>query len=276
MNGRIERLKNWATHAFLIAIVIGLTIPFVWMLSGAFKDSLEVVKMPPQWLPSRFSLDNFLEIRKYFPIDRFLFNSIWVSLLTTFLQLLVCSMAAFVFAKIHFKGRDVLFLLYLVTMMIPIQVTMTPLFIIFQKMQLLDTYTGLILPGIFSAYGTFLLRQHMMTIPNALIEAAFMDGAKYLTVFTRIILPLSKPALATLSIFSFMSAWNNFLWPLILINSKELMTLPLGLSKLQGRWATEWNILMAGNVVSFIPIFIVFLFAQKYFIRGITMSGIKG
>jgi len=184
-------------------------------------------------------------------------------------------MAAFVFAKIPFKGRNALFFLFLVTMMIPMQVTLTPLFIVFQKLGLINTYAGLILPGIFSAYGTFLLRQHIMTIPDSLLEAAYIDGASYYRVFTSIILPLSKPALATLAIFAFMSSWNNFLWPLIVISDTNLMTLPVGLSKLQGRWSTEWNILMAGNVISFIPIFAVYMFAQKYFIRGMTMSGIK-
>lgn len=275
MIGNVARLKNLATHAVLILAVICLIVPFLWMLSGAFKDTLEAVEIPPHFLPSKYNFDNFKEIEKYFPIYRFLLNSIFVSVTTTILQVLVCAMSAFVFAKIRFKGNNALFLIYLITMMIPFQVTMTPLFVIFQKLHLLDTYLGLILPGIFSAYGTFLLRQHMMTIPNALLEAAFMDGATYFAVFKRIILPLSKPALATLSIFSFMGVWNNFLWPLIIINSKDLMTLPLGLSMLKGRFSTVWNLLMAGNVVSFIPIFIVFLFAQKYFIKGITMSGLK-
>lgn len=276
MTARTERIRHVATHLLLWIAVIILTIPFIWMLSGAFKNELEVVKLPPQLLPSNFNFSNFMEITKYFPIDRFLLNSVIVSIVTTILQLLVCAMSAFVFAKIRFKGSDFIFLLYLITMMIPFQVTMTPLYVIFQKLDLIDTYLGLILPGIFSAYGTFLLRQHMMTIPNAIIEAAFIDGAGYGRVFLNIILPLSKPALATLAIFAFMASWNNFLWPLIIINTNELMTLPLGLSMLTGRWSTVWNVLMAGNVVSFIPIFIVYLFAQKYFIRGITMSGVKG
>jgi multiple sugar transport system permease protein len=275
MIGKSTRLKNIATHAVLILAVICLIVPFLWMLSGAFKDSLEAVEIPPHFLPSKYNFDNFREIEKYFPMYKFLFNSVFVSVTTTILQVFVCAMSAFVFAKIRFKGNNTLFLIYLITMMIPFQVTMTPLFVIFQSLHLLDTYLGLILPGIFSAYGTFLLRQHMMTIPNALLEAAYIDGAKHFAVFRRIVLPLSKPALATLSIFSFMGVWNNFLWPLIIINSKELMTLPLGLSMLKGRFSTVWNLLMAGNVISFIPIFIVFLFAQKYFIRGITMSGVK-
>ena len=273
---KLEWIKKIFIYLFLTAAAVTLVFPFLWMLSGAFKDSLEVVKMPPQLIPSKFNFDNFTEIKKYFPIDRFLLNSVTVSVCTSILQLLVCSMAAFVFAKMKFKGREVIFLLYLITLMIPMQVTMTPLFTIFAKLGLKDTYLGLILPGIFSAFGTFLMRQNIMTIPDSMLEAAFIDGSSYFRVFTTIILPLSKTGLATLGIFAFMNSWNSFLWPLIIVNSKELMTLPLGLSKLTGRWATEWNILMAGNVVSFIPILIVYIFAQKYVIKGMTMSGIKG
>ncbi|OPH58585.1 sugar ABC transporter permease [Paenibacillus ferrarius] len=268
--------RNLLSHLILIVAAIVLMFPFVWMLSGSFKDNLEVVRMPPNLIPDTFKFSNYVEITKFFPIYRFLGNSVAVSIVTTAAQIVVCAMAAFVFAKIPFRGRETLFVLYLITMMIPMQVTMTPLFIVFQKLHLTNTYLGLILPGIFSAYGTFLLRQHIMTIPDPLIEAARMDGASYLRVFMSIILPLSKPALATLAIFAFMASWNNFLWPLIITSDKELMTLPIGLSKLQGRWATEWNILMAGNVISFIPIFIVFLFASRYFIKGMTMSGVKG
>jgi multiple sugar transport system permease protein len=276
MTDKYMPYRNLLSHLILIVAAVVLIFPFVWMLSGSFKDNLEVVRMPPNLIPDTFRFTNYIEITKYFPIYRFLGNSVAVSFVTTAAQIVVCAMAAFVFAKIPFRGRETLFVLYLITMMIPLQVTMTPLFIVFQKLHLTNTYLGLILPGIFSAYGTFLLRQHIMTIPDPLIEAARMDGASYVRVFVSIILPLSKPALATLAIFAFMASWNNFLWPLIITSDKELMTLPIGLSKLQGRWATEWNILMAGNVISFIPIFIVFLFASRYFIKGMTMSGVKG
>lgn len=267
-----EIAKDAVTHILLTLAAVCLVFPFVWMLSGAFKDALEVVKMPPQLIPSRFNFDNFTNIMRYFPIDRFLLNSILVSAITVILQLLFCSMAAFVFAKLKFKGREFLFLLYLITLMIPIQVTMTPLFIIFSRLQLNDTYLGLILPGVFSAFGTFLMRQHMMTISDSLMEAAFMDGASYFRVFFQVILPLSKPALATLGVLAFMNTWNNFLWPLIIVNSTELMTLPLGLNKLIGRWSTEWNILMAGNVVSFIPMLLVYILAQNYLIKGLSFK----
>lgn len=269
-------INRLLTYAVLTVAAIALVFPFIWMLSGAFKDTLEVVKMPPELIPSKFNFDNFIEIMKYFPIDKFLLNSIIVSVIGTVLQLLFCLMAAFVFAKINFKGKNILFFLFLLTLMIPEQVIMAPLFIMFASLKLTDTYTGLILPGLFSAFGTFLLRQHIMTIPDTMIEAAVIDGASYYKIFMKIIFPLCTTTLAALGIFAFMNTWNSFLWPLIIISDKNLMTLPLGLSKLTGRWSTEWNILMAGNVVSFLPIFIVYLFAQKYFIKGITLTGIKG
>lgn len=273
---RFGFINNLLTYVVLTIAAAVLVFPFIWMLSGAFKDTLEAVKMPPALLPSKLSFENFIEIEKYFPIDRFLLNSIIVSVVSTVFQLLFCLMAAFIFAKIEFKFKNTLFLLFLVTLMIPEQVIMAPLFIIFSKLGLTDSYLGLILPGLFSAFGTFLLRQHIMTIPDTLIEAAVIDGASYYRIFWKIIFPLSKTALAALSIFAFMNAWNSFLWPLIIISDKNLMTLPLGLSKLTGRWSTEWNILMAGNVISFLPMFIVYLFAQKHFIKGIALTGIKG
>ncbi|REE66645.1 carbohydrate ABC transporter membrane protein 2 (CUT1 family) [Paenibacillus taihuensis] len=276
MKGRtMAAIRKGLTHLILLAVSVMLVFPFVWMVSGAFKDSLEVVKMPPQLLPSHFRFENFVQIGEFFPLYRFLLNSVGIAVVTTALQLIVCAMAAYVFAKIAFRGRQGVFMLFLATMMIPAQVTLVPLFILFSHMHLLNTYAGLILPGIFSAYGTFLLRQNMMTIPNELLEAAFMDGATYYRVFWSVMLPLVKPVLAALSIFAFMSSWNSFLWPLISTNSKELMTLPLGLSMLQGKWSTDWNLLMAGNVISFVPIFTVYLFAQRYFIKGMTMTGIK-
>lgn len=269
-------VKNAVTCLLLSILAICLVFPFLWMLSGAFKNSLEVVKMPPQLLPTKFSFENFIEIRAYFPLELFLFNSLFVSISTTALQLVVCSMAAFILAKFKFRFRETTFILFLVTMMIPFQVRLTPIYLLFTRLGLDDSYFGLILPGIFSAFATFLLRQHMAVIPDAYLESAYMDGASYFKVFIKIILPLSKVALATLCIFSFMNVWNDFLWPLIITSSTELATLPLGLSKLSGRWTTEWNILMAGNIVSIVPIMAVYIFAQKHIVKGITLGGVKG
>ena len=264
------------SYFILTSAAVCLVFPFVWMFSGAFKDALEVVRMPPGLLPERFGLDNFLDIREYFPVERFMLNSIIVAFGSTILQLAFCSMAAFVFAKVAFKGRDALFILFLMTMMIPIQVRVTPIYVTFVNIGIDNTYTALILPGVFSAFGTFLLRQHILTIPDSFMESAFIDGASYFKVYYSIILPLSKPALAITTVFAFMYSWNDYLWPLIITSSTEMATMPLGLAKLSNKWSTEWNILMTGNVISFLPIMLVYLFAQSYFIRGLTAGGVKG
>lgn len=271
--------RKWLKRiAFYSTISLGaliMIIPFLWMLSTSIKDQGATMTLPPQFIPETITLTNYAQVAETFPIWKFLFNSFFVAVTSTLGQLLLCSMAAYAFSRLHFKGRETLFLIYLATLMVPMQVTMTPQFILMKYLGWLDTYQGLILPGLFNAFGTFLLRQFFLGIPKSLEEAAFIDGASHFRVFFQIILPLSKPALATLAIFSFMQSWNNFLWPLIIVSNQDLMTLPLGLSILQGRWATDWNLLMAGVVISVIPILAVYLFAQKYFIKGITLSGIK-
>lgn len=271
--------RKWLNKiVFYTTINLGaliMIIPFLWMLSTSIKDQGATMTLPPQFIPETITFTNYAQVAESFSIWKFLFNSFFVAVTSTLGQLLLCSMAAYAFSRLHFKGRDTLFLIYLATLMVPMQVTMTPQFILMKYLGWLDTYQGLILPGLFNAFGTFLLRQFFLGIPKSLEEAAFIDGASHFRVFFQIILPLSKPALATLAIFSFMQSWNNFLWPLIIVSNQDLMTLPLGLSILQGRWATDWNLLMAGVVISVIPILAVYLFAQKYFIKGITLSGIK-
>lgn len=269
-------LFHFLLYIILIAGGIFMVAPFAWMLSTALKTGENTFVIPPQWIPSHPTLRNFKDVTQLFPMMHFLGNSLFVSVVGTLGQLLVCSMAAYVFARMEFRGRDVIFLLYLGTLMIPQQVTLTPLFILMKNLGWANTYKALILPGMFSAFGTFLMRQNFMTIPRSLEEAAFIDGAGHLTVFFKIIMPLSKISLAALSIFAFMGTWNDFLWPLIITSDINHMTLPLGLSSLQGRYTTNWNLLMAGTLISVVPILIVYLFAQKYFIKGVTMSGIKG
>lgn len=267
--------QNIFYYAILIAGSVIMLLPFLWMLSTSLKTSQATFVLPPEFIPRDITLDNYARVTQAFPFYRFLFNSLFVSLTSTAGQLLFCSMAAYAFSRLEFKGRDVLFILYLGTLMIPQQVTLTPLFILMRSLGWPNTYQALILPGMFSAFGTFLLRQFFMTIPKSLEEAAFMDGASHFKVFFRIILPLSGPALATLAVFSFMASWNNFLWPLIITSDTAHMTLPLGLASLEGRWTTDWNLLMAGTVISVLPMLAVYMFAQKYFIKGITLTGIK-
>lgn len=263
---------------YLLLILGGLVmiIPFAWMVSTSLKSGEYVLSMPPQWIPNPATLDSYRRIFALYPIGRMLFNSVLVAGLTTLGQLITCSMAAYAFARLKFRGHNLVFLLYLATMMVPFQVTITPLFILMRIFDWINTYQGLILPGVFSAFGTFLLRQAFLTIPTEYEEAAYMDGASPLTIFLKIILPLSRPALATLSVFAFMGSWNAFLWPLFIVREETLMTLPVGLATLQGRWLTEWNLVMAGTVITVLPMLLLYLIAQKYLVQGYVMSGLKG
>jgi multiple sugar transport system permease protein len=263
---------------YLLLILSGLVmiVPFAWMVSTSLKSGEFVLSMPPQWIPSPATLDSYRRIFDLYPIGRMLFNSLLVAGLTTLGQLITCSMAAYAFARLKFRGHNLVFFLYLATLMVPFQVTITPLFILMRIFDWINTYQGLILPGVFSAFGTFLLRQAFLTIPTEYEEAAYMDGASPLTIFLRIILPLSMPALATLSVFAFMGSWNAFLWPLFIVREETLMTLPVGLATLQGRWLTEWNLVMAGTVITVLPMLLLYLVAQKYLVQGYVMSGLKG
>jgi len=253
-----------------------MIVPFLWMISTSLKADQYVLTMPPQFFPQPLTISSYVRLAELFPIGRMFFNSLLAATLTTLGQLSTCSMAAYAFSRIRFKGSNALFLVYLATLMIPFQVTITPLFILMRYLGWINTYQGLILPGVFSAFGTFLLRQFFLGLPRELEEAAFIDGASRWTVYWRIILPLGKPALATLGVLSFMESWNAFLWPLFIVRDMELMTLPVGLATLHGRWLTQWNLVMAGTVITVLPMLAVYLLAQQYFVKGVVLSGIKG
>ncbi len=264
--------------AYLILSVAALfaLFPFLWMLSTSLKPAGEVLSASPVLFPANPTLNSYATIAEAFPIWRILFNSFLVAGLITLAQLLFSAMAAFAFARIPFRGRNILFVVYLATLMIPAQVTITPLFILMTGLGWVNTYQGLILPGAFSAFGVFLLRQSFLSFPKEYEEAANLDGATYWMVFHRLVLPLSGPALATLTVLSFMSAWNSFLWPLFVTRDADIMTLPVALATLQGRWTTQWNLVMAGAVLAVLPIITLYLFAQRYFVQGLTSGGLKG
>jgi len=265
-------------YALLTILALTMLLPFAWMLSTSLKSTQYVLSVKPQFIPDPLSTESYTTLSDLLPVDRMLFNSMFVALVGTAGQILFSAMAAYVFARMEWRGRNIVFLLYLITMMIPSQVTLIPLFILIRQLDWVNTYQGLILPGLFSAFGVFLLRQSFMTLPRDLEEAAFMDWANHFTIFWRIILPLSKPAIATLSVLSFMQFWNAYLWPLFVGREESYMTLPVGLAKLQGgpTALTQWNVVMAGAVITVLPILIMYLFAQKWFIRSVTLSGIKG
>jgi len=275
---RIKRLhlERILIHILLAAGGLTMIIPFLWMLSTSLKTDQQAYIFPPVWIPKPVVWGNYLTVWQALPFGRFFINSVIVSVDVTLGQLITCSLGAFAFARLRFPGRERLFLLYLATMMIPFQVTMIPVFILVKWLGWVDTYAGLIIPSLFSAYGTFLLRQFFLTIPQDLEDAAKIDGCGYFRIYWNVMLPLSQPALATLGIFVFMWSWNNFLWPLLITNSLEMNTLPMGLSYFLGQYTIYWNLLMAGTTIVLLPVLIVYFFAQRFFIEGITLSGIKG
>jgi multiple sugar transport system permease protein len=265
-----------ALGALLVAGAAVMLFPFAWMISTSLKPDLAVFATPPQLIPKPFEPGNYSKVVHLFPVWRFLINSVVVAVVATTLQVGTSAMAAYAFARLRFRGSNALFVLYLTTLMVPFQVTIVPLFVEMKYLHLVNTYPALVAPSIASAYGTFLLRQAFLSLPRELEEAAFVDGAGHWTVFTRIVLPLVKPSLATFGILSFIASWNSFLWPLVIISSQKLMTLPVGLSNLQGEHTTAWNLIMAGTTISVIPIVAVYLLAQKHIVRGFVLSGVKG
>lgn len=274
---RRRRRAGQAIRTTIIGVgALVMLFPFAWMVATSLTTDAQLFATPPRLVPDPIDPGSYTRVAQTFPLWRWVANSVGVSVASTALQVLTSAMAAYVFSRFEFRGQRLLFGLYLATLMIPLQVLIVPLFIEVSRMGLQDTYAALLLPLIASPFGVFLLRQFFMTLPREIEEAARIDGAGHWQVFTRIVLPMSKPALATLTVFAFMAAWNSFLWPLVAINSESLMTLPLGLSQLHGRFTTEWNLVMAGSTVSVIPIVALYLAAQKYVIQGVALSGLKG
>jgi multiple sugar transport system permease protein len=270
-------LFDWTVTAFLLLGGILMMIPFVWMFSTSWRLAKDSFSLPPQWLPTTWRIENYQEVLNGIPFLAFVVNSLKVSALITLGQLVTCSMAAYAFARLRFPGRDLLFLLFLSQLMVPQQVTIIPIFILIRVLGLLDTHWALIIPAIFSDFGTFLLRQFFLTIPYELEDAARVDGAGYFRTFLQIILPLAGPGLSTLAIFVFNFYWNEFFRPLLFISTWEKMTLPLGLTVMRG-YLGVGNVaaIMAGVSMGILPVLIVFLLAQRYLIEGITLTGIKG
>lgn len=251
-----------------------MLFPFLWTFITSITSDGNLSD-GPTLLVDDPTLDAYRRLFDSLPMWRIVLNSLGIALATTALQLVTGSMAAYAFARLRFPGKNVLFALYLATLMVPLQVLVVPLFIQMSEFHLNDTYFALLAPSMASAFGIFLLKQAMESVPRELNEAATIDGANHLRVYVTIILPLVRPALATLTVFAFMSSWNNFLWPLVVIRSPELMTLPLGLATLHGQFTTEWNVVMAGSVVSILPIAVVYAFAQRHIIAGMAHTGLK-
>ena len=271
-----KRLQSLAFHVIATAIALVIMIPFFWMIITSLKDSGALLIVPVEWIPREPTLQAYKDVFTLFPFGRAIGNSLFISISSTAISLLSASMAAFAFSKLNFKGRETLFKLYLATMIIPFQVMIIPRFVVMKELGLPDKYLGLILPQIFNAFALFLLRQQMQTISSDYMDAAVIDGASNWRVFFSVIIPLSSGTLATLALLTFMGEWNSYLWPLIMISSKEKMTLPIALGKLNGQYHSDYNLLMAGSLISMIPIIIIYMFGQRYMKSGLQMGGVKG
>jgi len=273
-----SREARWRVVRFLLIAAGGAVMffPFAWMISTSLTTDTELFAIPPKLIPDPVDTSAYSRVVETFPLSRWMLNSLFITVSVTILQVTTSAMAAYVFARMRFRGRDALFAVYIATLMVPFQVLVVPLFIEIRYMGMLDSYPALIVPEVAMPFGVFLLRQAFLSLPRELEEAAFVDGAGHVRVFLRIVLPLAKPAVATVAVFAFMGSWNNFLWPLVVINSPRFMTLPLGLSTMSDRFVTDWNLVLAGATISVLPILAVFLFAQRYVIQGFAMSGLKG
>lgn len=266
--------KRLALHGILIAFSVLMVAPFFAMLLVSLIP--QQAFMARDFSIGQWSLNNYAETLRVVPFSRYYLNSTIVSVTATLGQILISSLAAFAFARLRFRGRDTIFMLYLATLMIPFPVTLIPNFILMNRLDWYDKYQALIVPALFSVFSTFLLRQYYRGLPLELDEAARLDGASSFRVWWQIILPLSGPVLAALAIFVFQGVWNDFLWPLVVTNSEAMRTIPVGLSTFVGQYSTAWGLLMAGSVIALLPVLVIYILAQKWFVQGITLSGMGG
>ena len=261
-----KKIGTVAYYVVGILIAILAIIPFLWMVSTSLKARGALMSIPIEWIPKEPTVASYVKVFSKFPFFSTIGNSLFISVTYTFITLISASMAAFAFAKLKFPKADLLLKVFLATMMIPTQVTIIPLFVVMNKMLLINSYASVILPSIFRPFAVFLLVQQMRTIPNDYLDAASIDGASTFTVYFKVALPLCAPTLATLSITTFMESWNDYLWPLLMLTDKTKMTLPIALSTLNGQFPTEYNVLKAGSLISMFAIILIFCFAQKYFL----------
>ena len=271
-----RRLGQAGYYIISILLAVLALIPFLWMISTSLKSRGALMSIPIEWIPAEPTLDAYTEVFSRFPFLRTIGNSLFISVAFTLITLVSASMAAFAFAKLRFRGSGVILSIYIATMMIPTQVTMIPLFVVMNRLGLIDSYASVILPSMFKPFAVFLLVHQMKTIPNDYLDAARIDGAGLFHIYFRVALPLCIPTLATLAVTTFMESWNDYLWPLLMLTDRNKMTLPIALSTLNGQYNTEYNVLMAGSLISMIPIIIIYIAAQKQFKAGLMAGGIKG
>jgi len=261
-------------HVVIVLGALVMFFPFYWTIVTSLTPG-SGLSSTPQLVPADASLESYVQLFSQLPFARVVGNSLMLAVITTLVQLFTSATAAYAFSRLPFRGRTVVFGIYLATMMIPLQVLVVPLFAELRAFGLVDTYLGALLPTFAAAFGIFLLRQAMNQVPVELDEAASLDGAGHFRIFWTVILPNIRPALATLAVFAFMGSWNSFLWPLVVLRSPVLQTLPVALAGLQGQYTTQWDIVMAGSVISILPMLAIYLFAQKYVIQGVANTGLK-
>lgn len=268
--------RNIFFHLVLITGALIICLPLIWMVTSSLKAPNRLFSVPIDWVPWEFRWQNYVEAWNTAPFGRYFFNSIYVSGAATLANLFFCSLAGYGFAKYSFPGKNILFLLILATMMIPFHVVIVPMFILMRDLKWLNSYSALIIPGAMSAFGIFLMRQFIMTLPDELFDAARIDGANEFSIYLRIVLPLSKGPLAALAVFIFLDNWNSLLWPLVVTNKDEMRTLAVGLTQFQTVHGTQYHLMMAASTLVVIPMILVFFLLQRYFIQGIALSGLKG
>ena len=274
---RRDRVSQSGIYALVAGGGLLMVIPFLWMVSTSLKTTAQSMAFPPEWWPAPFVWGNYARIWDFMPFFTFLLNSVKIAFFVVCGQLLTCSLAGYAFAKLRFPGRRALFLVLLSTMMIPSEVTLIPVFVIMKSLGWLNTHYSLIVPAFFgSVFGTFLLRQFFLTLPNDLEDAARIDGCSPFGIYWRIMLPLAKPSLATLAIFTFMGTWNDFMRPLIYLSDMDKMTLPVGLALISNHQDIRIPLIMAGAMLSLLPILVFYVCGQKYFVRGIALTGMRG
>lgn len=273
--GRFDRPGRTVLYIALTAGAIAMLFPFVWMVATSLKPEGDIFRYPTDLLPRNPTLAAYHDVWERIPFGRFFVNSVVFASAVTLLSLFLDSLTAFALARLRFRGRELCFWIILGTLMVPFQITLIPLFVTVFQFGWLDTYQGLIVPRATNAFGIFLLRQFFITLPRDLDDAARLDGASDFRVYREVILPLSKPALATLAIFHFMANWNDFLWPLVITTTTEMRTLPAGLTLFMGQYVIEHAVLMAGALISLLPLALAFFAAQRYFVRGVVMTGLK-
>ncbi len=272
---------DWVSHISIeIVLYVGafLTLtPLLWMISASTKPAAEIFVFPIRWIPETFHFTQNIEaVFARVPFAQYYFNSVFVSTAATLIAVFFCTLAGYSFAKFHYPGRNVIFVLVLGTMMIPFQAVLIPLFLIVLRLDWVNTYQGLIVPGSITSFSIFLTRQYILSIPDELLDAARVDGCSEIRIFLTVVMPLAKPILSTMAIFSFLAHWNNYLWPLVIVNVARYRTLPLGLAMFQDEYSTAFNELMTASLLATIPVFLVFMAFQRHFIHSMMGAGIKG